>query len=619
MIGKKFVVCMALICFALIFGEREISAKIQLAKEDIFFGERTELYVLVSGGGRDSKIDFQPLAENFSIHVVTDQSRNSESVSIVNGKVTRTVFRGHVFVYAIKPLRAGTFTLGPLSVTVDGTTVLSNSIVLSVSGSETGDNIFVKTSSRLSEYVVGEVFTVSADIYIKGSTQDNSEPIFVKKPPHLNIPWLSNDYTGLETQDWKKVFGARIVKPEQVGFYINNIQLQDSVFSMFESENAKFSFDKEFVVAAAPTGEKANYVKYSISRQFEAKKVGKYTFEGINLQGTIGLPGGKRKRVRVASEAIDITVVEMPDEERPEYFDGAIGDYSIEAKLLSTKANVGDLLDLVVTIRGSGKLDNVLAPKLSMQTQINENFKVYEDNVNIDTSPMGKKFQYSVRARQATTVFPKIFFSFFDTKTRKYKTINTAEIPVEIKEVQTISQDEIVKSAEAKKQKIVAGQDEGIFANYEGLDALKQQTLGIRMWQTIVMLAMPILYIFLFVFVLYQNKWGNDVAFQRKRKALSRAKQRLQLAKDLKNEELYTAKLDAIRGYVADRFNLNEQALVSGELLDMLKNQLSQQTYLKLENFLEICESVRYGVVASSTDIAATTSDLLDLLHQELS
>lgn len=618
MIGKKFVVCMALICCTLIFGEREISAKIQLAKEDIFLGERTELYVLVSGGGRDSKIDFQPLAENFSVHVVTDQSRNSESVSIVNGKVTRTVFRGHVFVYALKPLRAGNFTVGPLSVTVEGTTVLSNSIVLSVSGSETGDNIFVKTSSRLSEYVVGEVFTVSAEVYIKGTMHDNKQPIFVSKPPHVNIPWFSNDYTGLETEDWKKVFSARIVKPEQIGFYINNIQLQDSVFSMFESENAKFSFDKEFVTATAPTGEKDNYVKYSISRQFEAKKVGKYTFEGINLQGTIGLPGGKRKRVRVAGDAIVVSVVEVPSE-HPEYFDGAIGDYSIEAKLLSTKANVGDLLDLVVTIRGSGKLDNVLAPKLSMQTQINENFKVYEDNVNIDTSPAGKKFQYSVRARQATSVFPKVFFTFFDTKTRKYKTISTAEIPVEIKEVQAISQEEIVKSTEAKKQKVIAGQDEGIFANYEGLEALNKQNLGIQTWQTIVMLTFPVLYILLLLFVLYQNKWGSDVAFQRKRKAFSRAKQRLQLAKDLENEQLYAAKLDAIRGYVADRFNLNEQALVSGELLEMLKNQLSQQTYQKLQSFLEICESVRYGVVASRTDIATTTSELLDVLHDELS
>ncbi|BBM83612.1 BatD family protein [Candidatus Uabimicrobium amorphum] len=619
MIGKKLVVCMALICLVLIFGEREVSAKIQLAKEDIFFGERTELYVLVSGGGRDSIIDTQSLSEDFSIYRVTDQSRNSESVSIINGQVTRTVFRGHVFVYSLQPKRAGTFTVGPISVTVDGTTIRSNRVVLSVSGTETGNNIFVKTSSPLLQYVVGEVFSISADVYIKGSAQNNNEPVFVSKPPHVSIPWLSNDYKGLETDNWQKVFSARIVKPERIGFYINNIQLQDSVFSMFESENAKFSFDKEFVTTTAPTGEKAAYVKYSIARQFEAKKTGKYTFGGINLQGTIGLPGGARKRVRVAGDSVTIEVVELPMEERPEYFDGAIGDYNIEAKLLSTKANVGDLLDLVVTVRGSGKLDNVLAPKLGMQPQINENYKVYEDNVNVESSSTSKKFQYSVRARRATKVFPPIFFSFFDSKTRKYKTISSTEIPLEIKEVQALSPNEIVKSVEAKKQKTVAGQDEGIFANYEGLDALKNQSLGMQMWQTITMLAMPVIYVFLCIVMLYHKKWGSDVAFQRKRKALARAKQRLQAAKDLKDEQLYAAKLDAIRGYVADRFNLNEQALVSGELLGMLKKELSAESYGRLQSFLELCESVRYGVVESSTDIAKITSELLNALHVELS
>ncbi|WP_372366940.1 BatD family protein [Candidatus Uabimicrobium sp. HlEnr_7] len=621
MIGKNIAL---LLLFSSTFILAQVSAKIQLSKEDIFFKERTELYVFVSGGERDSKINLQSLDKDFVVQKITDQSRNSEQVTMINNEIKRVVFRGHVFVYGLTPKAPGNYSIEGIPVTVNGTTVFSNRVALSVSGPETGENVFVKTASQRSQYFMGETFLVTAEIYIRGSRTNwlNRDPIFAQSPPQLKIPWIGKEYKDLKAQDWKEVLNSHLTESDGVGFNINGIALEGSFFS-FESTKAKFKLSKEFVREEV-NGKTNDYVKYTISRAFEAKNTGVYVFEPISLSGTIVLVSTAknftpRKRVQVAGKSLTIEITDMPTENRPQDFKGTVGHFNIQAKILKKTAYVGDLLDLVVTISGSGKLDSILAPKLSEQTQISSTFKVYDDNINMETTTNSRKFQYSIRAHQPTDKFPKISFSYFDTRKRDYTTIFSQEIPIEIKEVQTISKEEIIQATKKTDKKNIATEtEEGLFANYEGLDALQEQATGIQLWHNIIVFAMPITYAFLLMFVFYQKKWGSDLVFQRKRKALSRTEQRLLVSNNASAEKNYEMKLDAIKGYVADHFNLNEEALVSDELLQTLKDRISNETSDKLRNFLETCESVRYGVVETNVDINQTTLELLQNLHKEL-
>ncbi len=143
------------------------------------------------------------------------------------------------------------------------------------------------------------------------------------------------------------------------------------------------------------------------------------------------------KQVTVASPKMELTVLGLPEKDRPADFAGAIGEFSLKTTAVPLEVEPGDPVTLTTTISGHGNFDRVQAPKLVSE----DGWKTYTPSSEFlkDGSPgRGKKvFEQALVARKKdVTEVPAVSFSYFDPRAKRYETITSAPIPFTVKGIQ---------------------------------------------------------------------------------------------------------------------------------------------------------------------------------------
>ncbi len=141
----------------------------------------------------------------------------------------------------------------------------------------------------------------------------------------------------------------------------------------------------------------------------------------------------QEKEVKVASPDLDMKVLSLPEEGRPDDFNGAIGEFHLSVKADPVELAPGDPITLTMTVSGQGNFDRVQAPMLSQE----KGWKSYTPSSEFlkDGSPgQGKKVfeQALVMKDSALTAIPPIVFSYFDPSATAYKTVQADAIPLRI-------------------------------------------------------------------------------------------------------------------------------------------------------------------------------------------
>jgi hypothetical protein len=144
--------------------------------------------------------------------------------------------------------------------------------------------------------------------------------------------------------------------------------------------------------------------------------------------------GVEEKQISLVTKLRRIRVKPLPEEGRPENFSGAVGQFKLSASASPTKAQVGDPITLKMTVSGSGNFDRVAAPELTN----NAGWKTYEPSDTFkgsDTSGYRgrKRFEQAiVPASAQVKAVPPVRFSYFNTRSKKYVTIETKPVPIEL-------------------------------------------------------------------------------------------------------------------------------------------------------------------------------------------
>ena len=134
------------------------------------------------------------------------------------------------------------------------------------------------------------------------------------------------------------------------------------------------------------------------------------------------------------SGAVELTVVGPPESGRSVSFCGAIAENF--GAIASVDANVctsGDPLLFTLELSGATDSAMVYAPSVAAAFK-GSPFRLDEASLKTETLAASKRFTWRVRAVGAGTVeIPSINVSWFDIKSRTYKTVRTERIPVQIK------------------------------------------------------------------------------------------------------------------------------------------------------------------------------------------
>jgi hypothetical protein len=116
------------------------------------------------------------------------------------------------------------------------------------------------------------------------------------------------------------------------------------------------------------------------------------------------------------TEPIPADILSVPEENRPEGFTGAIGQFEVSSVLSSRDLTVGEPATLTMTISGKGNFDRISPPELTDW----ENWRLYPPKVEFNPSDArgfegSKSFEY-ILIPQAETIseVPAIAFATFD-------------------------------------------------------------------------------------------------------------------------------------------------------------------------------------------------------------
>ena len=136
--------------------------------------------------------------------------------------------------------------------------------------------------------------------------------------------------------------------------------------------------------------------------------------------------------IKAEAPALTITISPFPQEGKPSSFNGALGIFSWEGRVISERGGkIGEPIVLELDCKGKGDLDTVQLPDFARQNGFKQNFTLP------DQMPVGqidrdvKKFLLELRPLNDTvSMIPQIEFSSFDPKSGQYVTVILPSIPL---------------------------------------------------------------------------------------------------------------------------------------------------------------------------------------------
>ena len=362
--------------------------------------------------------------DNFQL-VWGPQTGSSTSISIVNGKTTKS--SQYTYTYVLIPRANGNFSLPAAHAVVGGKDVYSKAPHIEVvsngsssqggassqsgtatvpgtsqgssqsSGTANASDLFMKFSLSRTSAVVGEPITATLKLYTRVDISGFEDAKF----PSFNGFWAQ------ETEAPQNISFVR----ESVGDRIYNAAVLRK-WVIIPQKTGAISIEPAELICLVQ--ERISYGGGSI-------------FDGFfdDFQTT---------RKRVTSAAYTVNVSALPAG-APSSFTGAVGTYSISAKLSTDSLKVHDAASLTVTVTGKGNVALVGAPKVKFPPDSEVYDTKTSDKIDAGSGGMSgsKIFEYPFipRSHGEFEIEP-VEFTCYDIKARKYVTLTTGPIPYKV-------------------------------------------------------------------------------------------------------------------------------------------------------------------------------------------
>lgn len=335
------------------------------------------------------------------------------------------------YTYMILPLRTGNFTIPPLDVKVD-------------------DQAF-------------RTQPISLTVYGPGDEQQSSSPAPLSTP---TLPAQGNTQLAADAQAEKSAFGVLVVPKTQI--YVGEV-VPVEIRYYFHPDLPVQSLDSfpsligdDFVVKgdAKPRRESqvihgVRYIVVSFRNSIRPLKAGELKLPATSIScrvlvqarppsGTMmdtffqrfldPMSGGiaQIQQMKFGSEPVVVHVKPLPEENKPDSFHGAIGQFSLDMEVSPRDPLPGDPVTLRGVISGKGNFDEMGTPDLVSK----EGWQFYPPSsklaISDDSGYAGKKtFEWMLIPKEKKSHTPALEFSYFDTASNRYVTLHGRPLPVD--------------------------------------------------------------------------------------------------------------------------------------------------------------------------------------------
>lgn len=552
-------------------------------------GESAALDFSVQGARAPSPPVLPPLPD---FQVQSTPSKSSQT-QIINGRVSSSVS----YRYRILPKRAGTFAIGPIEYRLDGKTHNLPAVTVRVLPRDTGnggsaqslsDLVFSRLALSKPNAFVQESVTLVISVYSRADVQLGRDFSLNNLPK-----------SGVTLDDFRELGSERTEIDGQIF----------SVRKFYSTCRGLTAGDFEF----APTLS----VPVAVPRRSPSSRRSliDQMFSTMETQ-----------TVPVDPEPVTLTVMPLPETNRPDSFSGAVGTFAFSAKASPREVEAGNPVTLTMHIEGRGNLDAVSAP----QPDLGDTFKLYEPRlVDKQTTRSGgsKTFEQVVIPRDdAVTEVPRLAFSYFDPDAAAYRTVEQGPFRIVVNPSSQAAT-RIVDTGPAPDQtRILEVLEEDIAylktdpGDWIAADTTRlyrrQATLGLQILP-------PLIALSLFAVSRRRDALARDHARSRRRRAPKRAREGIRRAGSALDHGDYAAfheaVWDALGDYFGDRLNLAPGEISGDEVARRFSGGgLSEADLTTLRDVFAACEQARFGFGRTGETMTDPERAAADTLLQSL-
>jgi hypothetical protein len=492
---------------------------------------------------------------------------SSSQTQIVNGSISTSV----EVTYLLTPRRVGTFTIGPVRVEKKGRTYRSEPITVKIlpaaSGTEASPMAFVTQQVDVQDpYVHQQVVYTFRFLRRVQSVEAQWDP------PSFQGFWVED--LGTERQYQKVVNGQR--------YAVTELKKALYPLSAGRSEIPETLLTCKLVIPQ------------------EGSLRGRDGFFGSSFFGSRARTLTKNLR----AEAIPIQVRQLPEEGRPEGFQGLVGNLSIQAEAGETRFRMGDSTTLTVTVTGNGNLRDLVA----ISPEDIPGFKVYPDkptfemDIRRDSLYGTKVFKKAlVPVETGSLRIPPQEVPYFDPDKGSYQIASTAPIPLTIEADGEKEPLHLVTAAlpGSKSSIKILGKD--ILPIHTGLTGARSQVpSGMGLYATVgSLLFPPFAFLVGYGWKRKQERLETDQHIVRRKEARRKANLLIKEARTRirqpEDQEYFGQLSRSIKGLVGDKLNLNTLAYTPVEIQRcLLERGIGEEEAQGIRAFLEELEYDQY-------------------------
>lgn len=584
-----------------------------VAKADnvVAVGQRFNLTFTLNNAESDNvQLPLESLSD-FTILYGPQQS-TSQSFQSINGQVTRN--SATTYTYVLMPKKEGSYTISSAKATVGDKIIRSNALVIKVIKGEANanqnaqqsqsssngmkisdDDLFIRTELSKTKMYEQEQFIATTKVYYRVGLRGFDD---------YKLP----EYKGFISQEIEVPEAKRQSKENVNGKVYNTYILKQCV--LIPQKSGVQELEKGNITAVVQVrvqGGGGGFFGDMFASYRELKK-------------NLTIPGVK------------INVQELPKNGKPADFSGAVGSFSMNTSITPEDGyKTNDAITIKVKINGSGNLKYAKDPNITFPTD----FELYDPKVTskIKASDAGlngsKETEYLAIARYpGEYVIPSAEFSYFDIKSKTYKTLKTPEYKINVEKGAETADNQTVVSNFTNKESIkYIGTNDIRFINTKDLTTYPKDdylfgSLAFYLWFIIPL----VLFIIAYLFLRKLAEENSNMVLVRKKKANKQALKRLAKAKSFLDQEdlksFYDETSKAITGFVGDKFNIPLAQQNKEAMEEILKEKgLKEETITNFSAMLDTCQFARFAPTAvkeSPSDIYNNAIALINSIEEEV-
>ena len=513
---------------------------------------------------------FEPPAINgFDILAGPTSSRMS-STQIINGKRSESFEVSYTYILQAKT--TGKFTISAATIIVDGKRYTSQPVsieVVKASGEKKGDgsssansigsnDILLRLSLSKTRVVKGEPLVATLKLYTKVPISGFED---VKFP----------SFNGFWSQELETPQNIEFVRENVNGTIYNAAVLRR--YNLIPQQTGQIQIDPSELVCIVQIRNQSTTPRSVFDDFFS-------DYQTV------------RKRISAPSSRINVDPLPSG---APSSFNGAVGEFRMQASFTRDTLNTNEALSLIIKINGTGNINLVEAPKVEFPAD----FEQYD----VKTSG-NKEFEYPLIPRgPGQFVIAPVEFSYYDIAKRKYVTLKSGDLKVKVG-------GEAGGGTSYSGQMLPAGVNkQAVRSLGDDVRYIKTGASGLTKGNPMFFGTIPYILALLLVFAAWfitrrvldkHIERNRDVAGVRNRKAEKVAKGRLKIAESLLRQNIYSAFYEelykALLGYASDKFALPPADLSKERIKDALTGAGADESltadYIEL---MDSCEYARYA------------------------